>query len=95
MQAHADAEGALSRRHFLQGMGVAAGALAVAGVTSWADAAEVAAVEQPFPGGAALRVKPILVFDVPTPKEQDSWRSYGAIQTPAAARAWVKRMLAQ
>jgi len=79
-------------------MGVAAGTLAVAGVTSWADAGEVALVEQPFPRGAALRVKPILVFDVPTRKEQDSWRSYGAIQTPAAARdeaARIERELKQ
>jgi hypothetical protein len=79
-------------------MGVTAGALAVAGAATWADAGEVAAVEQPFPRGTALRVKPILVFDVPTPKEQDSWRSYGAIQTPAAARdeaARIEKELAQ
>ena len=37
-------------------------------------------------------MKPILVFDVPTPKEQDSWRSYGAIQTPAAAREEAVRI---
>ena len=89
---HSRSEVGLSRRQFLQGVGVTAGALAVAGVASWAGAGEVAAVEQPFPRGAALRVKPILVYDVPTRKEQDSWRSYGAIQTPAAARDEAARI---
>ena len=89
---HSGSEVGLSRRQFLQGVGVTAGALAVAGVASWASAGEVAAVEQPFPRGAALRVKPILVYDVPTRREQDSWRSYGAIQTPAAARDEAARI---
>ena len=95
---HSGSEVGLSRRQFLQGVGVTAGALAVAGVASWAGAGEVAAVEQPFPRGAALRVKPILVYDVPTRREQDSWRGYGAIQTPAAARdeaARIERELKQ
>jgi len=64
----------------------------VAGVASWAAAGEATAVEQPFPRGAALRVKPILVYDVPTPKEQDSWRGYGAIQSPEAAREEAARI---
>jgi len=89
---HSGSEVGLSRRQFLQGVGVTAGALAVAGVASWAGAGEVAAVEQPFPRGAALRVKPILVYDVPTRREQDSWRSYGAIQTPSAARDEAARI---
>jgi hypothetical protein len=92
MGAQSESQGGLSRRHFLQGVGVTAGALAVAGVASWAEAGEVAPVEQPFPRGAALRVKPILVFDVPARREQDSWRGYGAIQTPAAARDEAARI---
>jgi hypothetical protein len=89
---HSGSEVGLSRRQFLQGVGVTAGVLAMAGVASWAGAGEVAAVEQPFPRGAALRVKPILVYDVPTRREQDSWRGYGAIQTPAAARDEAARI---
>jgi hypothetical protein len=85
-------EGGFSRRLLLQGMGVAAGALAVTGATVWAEAEGPAPAEQPFPRGAAVRVKPILVFDVPTPREQESWRSYGAIQTPAAAREEAGRI---
>ena len=48
--------------------------------------------DQPFPRGAALRVKPILVFDVPTRGDRTSWRGYGAIQTPEAAREEAGRI---
>jgi len=40
---------------------------------------------QPFPQGAALRVKPILVFDIPTRGDRTSWRGYGGIHTREAA----------
>jgi len=42
---------------------------------------------QPFPRGAALRVKPILVYDLPTRKDKASWRNYGGIGTLEAAQA--------
>ena len=54
--------------------------------------AEPVPADQPFPRGAALRVKPILVFDVPTRGDRTSWRSYGAIQTPEAAREEAARI---
>ena len=81
--------GNLSRRNFLQGMGaagVAMGGLAMTGTSLWAANAEPVPAAQPFPQGAALRVKPILVFDVPTRGDRTSWRNYGAIHTPEAAR---------
>ncbi len=87
--------GSLSRRHFLQGLSaasVALGGLALAGTNVWAATAEPAPAEQPFPRGAALRVKPILVFDVPTRGDRTSWRGYGAIQTPEAAREEAARI---
>jgi hypothetical protein len=88
-------EGGCSRRHFLEGLGaagVAAGALALSAAKARAESAAPVPAGQPFPRGAALRVKPILVFDVPARKDRDSWRSYGGIQTPAAAREEADRI---
>ena len=72
--------------------GVAIGGLALAAAPVGAETAEPVPAEQPFPRGAALRVKPILLFDLPTRKDRDSWRSYGAVQTPAAAREEAVRI---
>lgn len=86
--------GGFSRRQFLQGAGaagVAMGGLAMAAKVR-AEAAAPVTAEQPFPRGAALRVQPILVFDVPTRKERSSWRGYGGIQTPEAAREEAGRI---
>jgi hypothetical protein len=85
----------LSRRHFLQGVGAAGmamGGLAVAATDEGKAAAAAVPAEHPFPKGAPLRVKPILVFDVPTRGDRTSWRSYGAIQTPDAAREEAARI---
>jgi len=81
----------ISRRQVLQA-GVAAGVLAMAATAVGAAGAEAPPFEGPFPAGAALRVKPILVFDQPTRREQQSWRSYGAIHTPAAAQEEAGRI---
>jgi hypothetical protein len=45
------------------------------------------APQRPFPRGAALRVKPILVYDLPTRRDKASWRNYGGIGTLEAAQA--------
>jgi len=87
--------GGFSRRQFLQGAGaagVAMGGLAMAAAKVCAETAEPVTVEQPFPRGAALRVRPILVFDVPTRQDRSSWRSYGGIHTPEAAREEAGRI---
>jgi hypothetical protein len=87
--------GGLSRRHFLQGVGAAGmamGGLAVAGASAWPAAAGPAPAGAPFPRGAPLRVKPILVFDVPARGDRTSWRSYGAIHTQDAAREEAGRI---
>ncbi|HOW63653.1 MAG TPA: sugar isomerase [Candidatus Paceibacterota bacterium] len=84
----------LSRRYFLQGLGVAsvaAGALTLSAAKARAAGERVAA-ESPFPRGKPVRVKPILVFDVPVRRDQESWRSYGAIHTVAAAREEAARI---
>jgi len=73
-----------SRRAFLKGMG----ATAVAGVS-------LSKLVWPLSAGAdvesdaglirrPLRVKPILVYDIPTRSPQTSWRSWGGVQTRTA-----------
>jgi hypothetical protein len=47
---------------------------------------------RPFPRGVALRVKPILVYDVPTRKDRASWRDYGGISTVEAAQGEAVRI---
>jgi len=84
-----------SRRLFLQGLGaagVAVGGLAVIKSDVAAGTAAPVPAEQPFPRGTALRVKPILVFDVPTRGDRTSWRGYGGIHTPEAAREEAGRI---
>ncbi len=94
--AHADAPMSLgvSRRHFLQGVGgacAAAGALNLT-VVRVQGASEPVPAGPPFPRGAALRVKPILVYDAPARQNQTSWRSYGGIHTPESARDEAARI---
>jgi len=79
---HPVAGGCLSRRDFLQRMGAAG--VALGGGTALAAEVRTESSErtpgQPFPRGAALRVKPILVYAVPKRKDKASWRSYGDIR---------------
>lgn len=85
----------MSRRHFLQGLsvaGAAMGALSVSETTVEANESEQVCADQPFPRGEALRVKPILLYDVPKRREKSSWRNYGAVQTPAAVQDEVTRI---
>ncbi len=82
-------EGGFSRRHFLQRIGatgIAMGGLAMIPSKVCAETAGPVPAKQPFPRGAALRIKPVLVFDVPTRIDKASWRSYGGIHTADAAR---------
>ena len=82
----------LSRRNFLQGIGAAGAVLAVTRAPVWGATADPVPADQPFPRGKPLRVKPILVFDVPNRGDRTSWRNYGAIHTPEAAQEEVGRI---
>ncbi len=87
--------GDFSRRQFLQGAGaagIAMGGLAMAATGAPAETAEPAGGERPFPQGTPLRVQPILIYDVPARKDKTSWRGYGGIHTPEAAREEVGRI---
>jgi len=84
----------VSRRRFLQGAGAAG--VAIGGLAAVTDnlraAGGPATAHQPFPQGATLRVKPILVFDLPKRADRTSWRGYGAIHTLEAAREEAARI---
>lgn len=87
--------GAVSRRGFLQGLGatgMALSGLAMAEARTRAASAGPVPAAQPFPSGKPLRVKPILVHDMPTRGDRTSWRSYGGIHTASAAREEADRI---
>jgi hypothetical protein len=89
-----ESEFAVSRRRFLQGVGaagVAVGGLALVAAESRAASAEPVPGE-PFPRGKSLRLKPILVHDLPDRKERTSWRGYGGIHTREAAQEEAGRI---
>lgn len=93
-RAETSAPGGFSRRHFLQGLGAAgaaAGALTLT-VARGQGVSQRVSAEAPFPRGAAVRVKPVLVYDVPSRQPQTSWRGYGGIHTLEAAREEAGRI---
>ncbi|UCG49016.1 MAG: hypothetical protein JSU94_04375, partial [Phycisphaerales bacterium] len=75
---------AISRRRFLGGF---AGAAALGGlggeeVSRRAGALEgQSATKTALPAGAAVRVKPVLAYQIEARREKTSWRSYGGIQS--------------
>jgi len=75
----------MSRRGFLGGLAGTAGlgGLMLA-TTSQASAVSTESVSSgaALPRGAALRVKPILAYQIEKRREKQSWRSYGGLQTP-------------
>lgn len=90
-----NAPDAVTRRGFLQGLGAAGaalGGLAMSPSTIWADTVGPVPALTPFPQGDPLRVKPILVFDTPSPADRSSWRPYGGIHTAEAAREEAGRI---
>ena len=74
----------LSRRAFIKGMGTTALAGTALGKLTWPLSAagdsgsDAGLVRRP------LKVKPILVYDIPSRRPQTSWRNWGGVQTRAA-----------
>ncbi|MCX8161237.1 MAG: sugar isomerase [Candidatus Saccharicenans sp.] len=86
--------GALSRRSFLQGVGLTTlGTLGLKNL-SWAklSANGATAGELKADPRLALKVKPVLVFSTPERAHQTSWRSWGGIQTMREAGEEVARI---
>lgn len=88
----AAAPNGVSRRDFLKGAGLTAlGSVAVGGL-AWPLGAGREAGLAEAPRRTALKVKPILVYEVPQRRPQTSWRSWGGIATEAEARAEAGRI---
>jgi len=74
----------ITRRGFLGGL---AGTAALGGLTLTTTSRARAASTKPvapgiaLPHGAALRIKPVLTYQIEKPQEKSSWRSYGGLQT--------------
>ena len=85
----------LNRREFLGGLGGAAAlsGIALAGL-SWSalaaeQTADVAAPRRP------LVVKPVLTYDLPTPRAQTSWRNWGGVQSREDVDKEIARIRAE
>jgi hypothetical protein len=82
----------LSRRDFLKGAGVTALGSVAAGGLAWPHlASRAASVDEVF-RRLPLKVKPILVYDIPQRRAQTSWRSWGGIETEGDAREEIDRI---
>jgi hypothetical protein len=85
-------DASLSRRDFLKGAGVTAlGSVAVRGL-AWPLIAGAAATAEEVFHPAPLKVKPILVYEIPKRRPQTSWRSWGGIATEGDAREEAARI---
>jgi len=87
-----DSSDGITRRTFLQGAGGATlfGA-ALTGLT-WSTIATAQTQGETAPKRRPLIVKPVLIYDVPQPRKQTSWRSWGGIQTEQDAEQEVARI---
>ena len=88
----------VTRRGFLQTIGLGAMTTTLAGRTSavapgMASAAMPLAIESTaLPTGVPLRVLPVLTYQFWKPAEKTSWRSYGALQTEAEVQEEAARI---
>jgi hypothetical protein len=85
----------ISRRGFLGGL---AGTAALAGLALAATSRAHAGPTKPIssgaalPSGAALRIKPVLTYQIEKRQEKTSWRSYGGLQTQGNVNEEVSRI---
>ncbi|MEN6561243.1 MAG: twin-arginine translocation signal domain-containing protein [Acidobacteriota bacterium] len=86
------AASSVTRRDFLKGAGLTALGSVAAGGLAWPISAGRAAALEEAPLRARLKVKPILVYEVPQRRPKTSWRSWGGIATEADARAEAGRI---
>lgn len=83
----------LSRRGFLAGVsGAGAVGVALSGLTWSAVATAAQTGDRAGPQRRALVVKPVLIYDIPKPRPQTSWRSWGGIQTQQDATEELARI---
>jgi len=71
----------ISRREFMQVTGTSVlGTVALSGL-SWSALASIQAGKKSSIGRNPLIVKPIFTYEIPTRRDQTSWRAWGGIQT--------------
>jgi len=91
-ETHGPSGNGFTRRDFLKGAGVTALGSVAAGGLAWpllAGRLETAdEIFRPVP----LKVKPILVHDIPQRRPQTSWRNWGGLATEADAREEAARI---
>ena len=81
-----------SRRTFLKGLGATAiGGMALKGL-SWPVLSAIEMEEEAGLKRLPLKVKPILVYSIPSRRPQTSWRAWGGIQTQRDADEEVARI---
>ncbi len=89
---HSEIPNEMSRRKFVQVTGTGAlGTVALSGL-SWALLSEEPYSQEYKPLRQPLVVKPILSYDLPTPRDKTSWRSWGGVQTEKAAGEEIVRI---
>ncbi len=88
----------ISRRGFLGGL---AGTVSLGGLmsvtTSQANVVSIKPVSAgtALPSGAALRVKPVLLYQIEKRQDKTSWRSYGGLQTQEKVDEEARRIKAE
>ena len=95
--AHPVSSAGLTRRHFLARIGAAtaAGVALPAWSALGADQTALALPHRPPLPAQALRVQPVLTYQLPRRHEGTSWRGWGAIQTEAHVEEEKKRITAE
>ena len=82
----------ISRREFVRVTGTGAlGAIATSGL-SWTSLVATQTDEKFTLQRNPLMVKPLLTYEVPTPRKQTSWRSWGGIQSEKDASEEIARI---
>ena len=87
-----EGKNSLTRRTFLKGMSAAAiGCMALTDL-SWQVLSSEGIAQEHTLTRFPLKVKPVLVYSTPGPRQQTSWRSWGGIQTEEDAQKEVARI---
>jgi len=89
---HEEMANEMTRRNFVRMAGTGAlGTVALPGI-SWAALAADQTGERTVPARKPLVVKPIFTCEIPSPRKQTSWRSWGGIQTEKDVIAELARI---
>jgi len=89
---HGELHDEMTRRKFVQVTGTSAlGTVALSGL-SWAVLDAKPFPQEFKPQRQPLVVKPILSYDIPSRREQTSWRSWGGVQTEKVAGEEIERI---